>query len=166
MSTLLSRRELQIRHLTISEIRRILAAIRKADEFRIKVSSAFSEKLIEVLKNPRYDERVLELADIVAFALSIAAMKDDKLQKELDNFLAQTAHDFMRFNAFNPRENEVRGEEKIAVLAASTKAWQLMSRAYGINPMAFYVEYLLRRYQIASKEARALLEKLAQGGSE
>ena len=163
--SLVSTRDLKIQALTISNVRRILVALRKSEEFRARIAEIFSKKLIEALEAPRYGREILELADLVAFALSPLALESESVRGQLNQFLAQVAHDFMRFRHFNPKA-EPGGEEKIAVLAACTRAWQLMSLAYGLNPLAFYMDMLLSKYQAKSREARELLKMLRRRAEE
>ena len=155
--SLVSTRDLKIQALTISSVRRILAALRKSEEFRIEIAGEFSEKLVKVLENPRFGKDVLELVDYVVLALSPLALESESIRAQLNQFLAQVVHDYMRFRHFNPKAR-AGGEEKIAVMAACTRAWQLMALAYGLNPLAFYLDMLLSKYQVRSREVRELLE--------
>ena len=162
--SLVSPKEAKIQYLTIHSIRRILAALRKAEEFRARVSVEYSSQLAKVLKNPEFNEDLIKLIDITAFALSPITLENDKVRQDLNNLLAQVVHDYMRFKHFNPSESKFKGEEKVAVMGAVTKSWQLMTMAYGLNPLAFYLEMLLKRYHVKSREAMKLLEAIRKRG--
>ena len=164
--SLVSKKQLRIQYLTIHSIRRILATLRKADEFRIDVAKKYSQLLAECLKDPGFNEKLIDLIDYTAFALSPLALENENIRRELNNLLLQVVHDFMRFQQFNPSKSKLKGEEKIAVMAAITKSWQLMSLGYGLNTVAFYLDLLLKRYQLRSKQAKKLLEMIRERGAE